>query len=152
MTLREKIVEYMELERFGDVFDKSVESLVSQFRQQYEAGFGETLPENATRALALVEKALRDTRSVMENAVAEIYEEQLTESDVDALVAFGKSDIGQRIKQIAPTVQAALSEAEFIWGRDAIASVEGDLMKLLGTTPTANLRDAKIDATPTGGP
>lgn len=130
--MRAKILHFMSLTGFDQMFERSIEQLTGQFRSNFEPAFGETLPAEPSEALAIVDKALRDRRSTITDAVAAIYERNLTEEDVDALIVFHESPVGRRVAGMGIDVANALNEAADAWQREALKSVEGDLERLFG--------------------
>ena len=53
----------------------------------------------------------------LKNIVVPIYDKYYTEEDIDALIAFYKSDIGKKVLQVTPMVTQESMEAGKQWGQ-----------------------------------
>lgn len=131
-NLRDKMTKFVELSGLGAMGEALTQSLVTQFRDRFETGLGEVLPKEPAEALALVEKTLRDGLPALKDKLGAIYEKHLDESEIDALIAYHESPIGQKIRAIGLTVNNDVVDETEAWQMAAMKSIETDLARILG--------------------
>ncbi len=135
MTRREKTIAYLKLTGFDTTFDAVIAETTGTFRNGFTEGLGEALPDDAAQALTVVEEALRSRKDALLGELAGIYEGYLTEDEIGTLLAFQKSDVGQKANRIGRDVVNATLEVTEAWRNKAVRSVEPELQQLLGDEP-----------------
>ncbi len=146
---RNKIKEYMTLSGFDSMFEQAVAQAVDQMRLGFEQFHGKVLPPEEARALDLLDRATRERRDDFENAVAAVYDKHLDEEEIDQIVAYLSSPVGQKVSVLAVTLQEELNKVHGDWLTTAIQSQEGLLTDLLGT-PEIELGGPPPEVAPDG--
>lgn len=132
MTAREKVLHFMQLIGATKTADSAIDGIVGGFRANFAAGFSETLPDAPTQALLLVEETLRARKHRLTEAFAAVYDDMLTEVEVDDLITFHQSATGQRMSEIGESIQNKIGEAGNAWSNEALKSIEDELARILG--------------------
>lgn len=127
--MREKIMTFLHLTGISKYPDVIAEGYAAQIRSQFMTD--ETLPDEFAKAIGLLTATLEAKKPVLFDAVIAAYEKSFTESELDALVSFYGSPVGQRVVALGGIVLPAVIEAGESWGADALKGIEGEMSKLL---------------------
>jgi hypothetical protein len=143
--MREKVIELMGL--MLAPFDKTIEGIVGQLNAQFVGAFGD-LPPEVVEAVDAVAASFKSGRAHIESAVAEMYEANFTEDEVDAMLAFHKSPIGKKLAEISPKMQADIVERTSTWIEKSMSTCEPRLQQLLGAGAIAAVAEEKTAPVP----
>lgn len=135
--MREKVLLFMSLTGFDSMVDPLIESITGQFRIGFESNLGEKLPSDAAEAIKVVNTALVRNQAALRDEVAGVYETHFTEQEIDEMISFYKSPVGEKLSASGVIFQTAISEASDRWSSAVIKTVEGDLARILGVNTPA---------------
>jgi hypothetical protein len=104
--MRAKVYELFEkvnvIRYFTDVFNTLVDAAVTSF--------GKDDPE-LVNAMGAASKAMIATKmDEMIDGMVEVYQKHYTEEDIDAMLAYHNSAVGQKVAAVAPLVEAECKE------------------------------------------
>jgi len=130
INMREKILELFYLTTGN--FDQLVESVA------IEAGDGNaidlddpSLPENLRKFVLAIKTKLYAARKEFEDATLEVYAKQLTETDVDTILEFQKSETGKKLKEIAGQLHDEIIETATNWRNSTLDKHREELSRIL---------------------
>lgn len=147
--MREKILRFMSLVMVS--FDDNIKRHLDTFAADIKSAMGE-VPPDMTEALALVGTTMRARHSLLEDRAVEIYSKNFTEADVDALLAFYESDAYKKLSEVSPAIMTEVSDAESLWIKETMQSIETDLQRILGAVAPAPAAEAPPAAAPVETP
>lgn len=113
-----------------------VEKLSRQMTGQMFDAYRKQMPQVPADVWKKMEAKLSDVSEVIDNAV-QVYDKHYTQADINGLIAFYKSPLGQKYLQELPAVQreSALFGAE--WGRRKGAELQTELQAAQAAKPDA---------------
>jgi len=133
--MREKITRLIALTTNGGL-NASIGDKVNQLRDQWRQLFQEAkLSPGIEEAFNVLESAMRESQSALEDAVVATYERLFTEEEVDAAITHYSSPITRRLAEIGPKLMEEILAAEDAWLKTILRERNVDLSQLLGGAP-----------------
>lgn len=133
--MREKILEFVK-KTLGST-EQAVKMRVAEFKSDLEKVYGEELPAEPAKSIAIVEQSLIKNSAELEAKIAEACEQLLTDEDVDAILSYEAianalkaSAIGQRYDELQPQLAVAVAKCEMEWAKGAFGSVSQELTEI----------------------
>ena len=135
MSRREKTLELIAIIGLDNAAKVvGIDNIVESYRK---ACAEKTLQTDTATALKQLDEQLRARTDELVLSFAEIYEKAYTEEEIDAQLAFHKSELGQKLIQVGPAVQNAIIKLGDMWANHIISELDEPLKKALGiTVPT----------------
>lgn len=130
--MREKALELMRLT--VGTFDTLIDSIAIE---NFQGADPSTIPEQLQQMLAVVKDTLTKKHSQFEDAIVAVYEKYFTEADVDAMLAFNHSVVGEKLRSCSIALQNDLIEATANWRNDALKENQAEISRILGVVEPA---------------
>ena len=142
--MREKILKLMSLTLTS--FEDNVVGITEQLRAPFEQ-FNQVSEETSevvaaraqreTEGIAAIGDALRGIKGELDDALVALYEGVFTEAEVDAMIVWQESEIGQKLRLVSPELMAAVNTASAGLVNKALGEL--DLTKWFGDMAPADL-------------
>jgi hypothetical protein len=147
------IMQFFELMQLKTRMVQMTEGMKKSMKAGAEAGFKQKIPNATPEQLAKID-SVADTvfqnfpYGEMFDAMVPIYQRHLTKSDLDAVISFYSSPVGQKLLKEQPAMMAESMQA----GQDIMLSKVGDIRKRLDAQIAQITDQESKNAPPSGKP
>lgn len=133
----DKATEFLELIGIEKLIDDRIKDHLAQllltFRERDDEPIEEILQrEKPQRACVIVRDALQSTRGLLRDRIIAVYSTYFSDEEFDALAAFYKTSVGQRLLEVGGPITVAITEAADGWSEAAMQAHQADLQEVLG--------------------
>lgn len=125
--MKESTRKFMAINGFEETWVKTKEMVADKWRLGLET-FNEVMKEDLQKVII---NACESQKAALENAIADVYEMYLTEDDINAIIAYHESEVGQKLAQLGPKVYEKLNEVTVEWENATLKKHDKDLQAVL---------------------
>ncbi|MDO6803463.1 DUF2059 domain-containing protein [Wenyingzhuangia sp. 1_MG-2023] len=111
-TSKEKVLEMIKIMQADQIINQMMDQMIPMMQQQIKSSLKtEDQKQKLEKINAIIiEESKQYTKDIINGSMVTIYAKYFNTEDIDALIAFYKTDVGQKFIKLTPTITTELMQ------------------------------------------